>query len=453
MKSSSLVVLAAVHLTTTTALSSSIQPPEPAVIRVGNKISLADHLDLHNLPMAATAGGKSFAIKALHPAEATIRAVRLPGGNRASTCVTCDMIETIPVADPNLFTTIYSFASPSVPVTYCIGTAEGLMDKTFGAFGNSAFGSAHATSPNAAFYDAATALIAAACEQYRVLAQSVTVELVAPALQNQGTIICSQVTEKPQKFHAGSLQSNGYGMLPYDVAPPAVLYDRPPTSAKMLLGTNAYTSTALEGVYAPLKLSKLRFKTSNRPSICYGAINGVSVPTKHFSLNAVNIQSFPYPGLDYSADISLFQSWSCPEYTKIVIAGLAAGVALRVRVRQCLEIIPYPGTVYASLVSAPLPPDEISLKMYFEISGKMKDGYPASYNDLGKLRDFVDKAARELLPFVDPALDGLLSISSMIPGAAPFVPLLKPVKNEVVKQLHSLAARKKQQKEASKQRK
>lgn len=434
-------MLAAIHLTTTTAPSSSIQPPEPAVIRVGNKISLADHLDLHNLPMAATAGGKSFAIKALHPAETTIRTTRLPGGNRASTCVTCDMIETIPVTNPAMFTTIYSFPSPSVPVTYCIGSAEGLMDKSYGAFGNSAFGSAHMTNPDAAFYDNATTLIAAACEQYRVLAQSVTIELVAPAVQNQGTIICAQITEKPQKFHAGSLQPNGFGMLPYDVAPPAVLYDKPPTSAKMLLGSNAYTSTALDGVYAPLKLSKLRFKTSNRPSICYGAINGVAVPTKHFSLNAANIQSFPYPGLDYSADVALFQSWSCPEYTKIVVAGLAAGVALRVRVRQCLEIIPYPGTVYASLVSAPLPPDELSVKMYFEISGKMKDGYPASYNDLGKLRDFVDKAAHELLPFVDPALDALLSLSSLIPGVAPFTPLLRPLKSEVVKQLHVFAAK------------
>lgn len=392
--------------------------PPPAVIRAGNRVSLADHLSLANLPLATTPGGANFATKALHPADGTIRTTRLPGGNRPTTAIYCDMVETIPMA-AGMTTVVYSLPSPAVPCTVVQGGAEGGMEMGYHAFGNAAFGSRFMSTPTPTFYKVANSLVDTNCECFRVTAQSITVELVAPATANQGTMLSAYVPEKPQKFYAGTVVSPA--TAPDYVTPPSVLFDHPPQSSKLLLGTNAYTTQAVDGVYAPLKLTKFGFKMTNRPHMCLGMPPGVTdPPVPDFTFNPATNQLFPYPGNNYDSDTPLFHPWSSPGYSKVTISGVADNTSVRIRVRQVCELVPYPGTVFASLVESPLPPDDLALRMYLEVSGKMKDGYPASYNDLDTLRSVVHKIAKGVLPFVDPAVDMLATMVALLPGGAPF---------------------------------
>lgn len=394
--------------------SSAVVPAAPAIVRTGNKISLADHLDLRNIPLATTPGGKNFSLKALHPADPEIRSSRIPGSNRSSTALFCDMVETIPISNADEHVRIVLMPSPCVPCTVIRGATEGSMTYASYAFCNVAFGGTFVVNPTAISYAHIEHLFNNVAEQYRVAAQSVTVELVAPSTSNQGSIVSSQVVQKPQKFYGANISAySGSQSGPTQCYAPLELYDSPPFGAQLVLGTNAFTGEARDGVYAPLKLTSLSFKDNNNPRACAGSVTGITVPTYAFTYNPYSPQIFPYPGnTGNDLYVPMFAPWSCPNYSITTVTGMAANVALRIRVRQVLEIVPYPGTVYAGAMENALPVDELALKMYAEVSSKMRDAYPASFNDLGILKDVVVKLAKHLLPFVDP----VLSAASSIPG-------------------------------------
>lgn len=385
----------------------------PAVVRSGNSVSLADHLDLRNLPLATTPGGKNFAIKALHPADPEIRTTRLPGTNRSSTAILADMIETIVINNPGDYVRIVSMSSPIAPCTVVWGPTEGSMSSGHAVFGNTAFGGTFVNSPTASTYELFENRFRDVAELYRVTAQSITCELVAPALSNQGSVVCGQVAETPQVFKGTKIASYGTLFGPTDCFAPLDLYDAPPRTSQLLLGSNAYSGEARAGCYSPLKLTDLAFRSTNNPHCSAGSVTGITVPQYSFNFNPSSTQIFPYPGNTANGtSVAMFPKWSCPNYSLITFSGMAAAVGIRIRVRQVLEIVPYPGTVYAGAMENALPPDDLSVRMYHEISGKMKDAYPASYNDLGKLKDVISTLAYNILPFVDPVLSAL----SFAPG-------------------------------------
>lgn len=75
----------------------------------------------------------------------------------------------------------------------------------------------------------------------------------------------------------------------------------------------------------------------------------------------------------------------------IFFDGLTTGVGstLRIRLRYTIEMRPAPGTTYSSMVEVPPAPDELAFRMITEVQARMADAYPASYNDSGKLLDFI----------------------------------------------------------------
>jgi len=393
----------------------SATPVNPPVVLSKGRVSLADHLDLRNLPLATTPGGTNFALKALHPSEHTIKTARVPGGNMNSTALCCDMVETIPLsANGNNYCDISVWAQPLAPASVQWGHVVGGVKTSdgYGSFMNAAFGGTFTLAPTPPYWNQLNDTFCQGVDGYRVVSQSVTAELIAPALSDQGTITAFQYNPGLRTAQMSVSDSTNRYLVRSDL----YVYEEPPQIAQGLMGTNGYTAKAREGVYLPLKITGFKWKTTRDvtqygPAQAYAALMSTANP---LSIGAPIF--FPYTC--NRGAVSLPIDWEvmpkpCSKSIGVIrIEGCAADVAIRIRVRQVLEIVARPGSVYAPLMEAALPPDPTSLKMYAEISARMADGYPASYNDLGKLKDLILGIGKKVLPYVEPGLDML----SKMPG-------------------------------------
>lgn len=377
--------------------------------------SLRSHLKLDDLPLASTDAGKEFAIKALHPAENSIKAVRCPiGGNHPTAVAQLDAVFTLPVTNSSL--TVAMTSDPVCPLSISVPTSASTMSH-YNWYSTLLSGAGLVTEPTSDVHNALTLQLAELAQQYRVNALSVTAHLIAPDLANQGFITAAQYTSTPQC--TVRLQSDATA----NAQPMQMWARRPPaTASQVIQGTTAYTGQAKEGVYIPYKISNMGKWRSTTDLRCqYEA--GTTIPALPGQPLAVaaGYSGFPYNVACLALDTQVApaaayhpQDWNC---AMAWFTGLSVSpaVAVQFRIRQVIELVPWPSTAYASLAEPPLPEDELAVKMYLEVSAKMKDAYPASYNDFAKLRSVISSLAKRVLPYVDPALTLLSSVPG-IPG-------------------------------------
>lgn len=392
----------------------AVPVPAPTVV-TKTKVSLADHLDLRNLPLATTPAGKNFAIKALHPADPEIKAARSPGGCFPSVGLSYDSIETIPF--PATAVSAMFIQHPNCMIPACLvflNSSGNYVDHYLWA--NNAFGGAglmHApANMTAALASFHTSNFYGQVDSYKVLSQSITCDVIAPAVSDQGTIVAAQIFDKPRTIQACSMSSDHTKFT--DLVADCWIYERTPDLSALLMGTSAYTSKAREGFYQPLKVDKFKW-VSVRDSVWYGKLaetyNNLCVVNTSSGWSNYPIYTNDSP---FDVDCKALVKPSANVVGLAYIEGTAGNpsVSLRVRVRQVTEIIPTSGSIYAPLTEAPYPPDELSLKMVREIQARMKDGYPASYNDLGKLKNIISSIGSSVMKYAEPALDAL----TVVPG-------------------------------------
>lgn len=414
-----------------------------------NKVTLADHLNLKELPLATTPGGTAFALKCLHPSEHTIKAARCPSGNANSVALCADAIHTIPSTAANAQLLVVQTQNVLCPcaVYYTSGGVTQYWD-----FFNSAFGGYVVANPTAA--QITTFMrnnMVGHIERYRINAQSVTIELIAPALSDQGTITACQYESSPMtstRLYQDTATS-------YYVGPDVTYMNTPPDPSTWLLGTASYTAKAREGVYQPLRLNKPGRWHDFNDLTCFfeetATGNGVLYPPEHISL--VGNLRFPYcvnrSAVTSFSDIDLSPKLCGTNVGVINMEGMAANVSIRVRVRQVVEITATPGSRYAPLLERPLPPDFTALRMVSEISARMADGYPASYNDIGKLRDIIMGIGKKIAPYVEPALSAISLVPGPIGTVGKVASMAAPVVKQAVGVIKEARKTRKQQKKAA----
>lgn len=396
--------------------------PVPApTVTTSRSTTLADRVDLKNLPLASTPAGHAFAMKCLHPADHEIKSTRAPGGFLPSVSISCDMLETVPWPEGALFCLIAQQANPLVPLSISFFGEGNAAVENYLWF-NSAIGLRGLTkgiAGNWSNYQAGIGEFVRSITSYRVNAQSVTMDFVAPAVANQGTILSCQTCVKPRTISPASYTSSDTTITSVRALCDFWLY---PTydfnQAQMLMGTNAYTSHAIEGFYQPLKMGDMRLRNAQDIYIPMDASylenqdDDVSYNCNGrlgtFPINFRNMAfTFSDSGLLKPTSSTVGLTW---------ISGVnATGVSLRLRFRQVLEVYPKLGTLYSPMTEAPYPPDDLSYRMIREISGRMKDAYPASYNDLGKLKSIIKSIGHTVLKFADPFFDVLSAVPG-VPG-------------------------------------
>lgn len=394
----------------TSASSSSKTAP---FVATKSSVTLADKLDLKNLPLATTPGGRAFAMKALHPADKEIKVARVPGSVLPTVAVACDQVKTI--SFPAGATQAFIIQSPNPLIQASIifmSGAQGYLDHY--VITNSALGGVGFHQQPPSFSDLINNYNSQmeGVQSYRITSQCMTADVIAASLVDQGTIVSAQFQMKPKSVSPGDLNMNQSmtAIVKAVVESDAWYYGVPPPTETLLTSTSAYTAKTKDGFYQPLKLDRFKWVANYDRHVPFTAPNKTQYQNISMKARDENITTdctFPYYLVGCTNNNYSLPKPSSHTYGLTWIQGIPADkdVAIRIRVRQVVELMPLPGSRYAPLSEAPLPPDDTSLRMVLEISARMQDAYPASYNDLDKLKRIINKIGSGLVKYVAPGLD------------------------------------------------
>lgn len=387
---------------------------------------MKEHLDLNNLPLANTEAGKNFVMKALHPSDHEIRVTRVPGGSDNTVAMAIDQVfDYVPSVKSGTTAKPFMFiVRPNIQCPIWVFEENGTEDGWTPAYSfvPPAF-AGKGYLPTTRTDDADTwAYLTKNVEAVRITSESLTTELVAPSLSNQGTVVANQYAVYKQNVwstirnHSDSaaIHPDGSGTMGnYTVVLPYQLIEQFPTKSMMMNGTRAFSGNARDGAYLPLRLDNFKMRG-------LGSIVTAGVSQLFASDGYPMITPFAYeysPDILHNLDHNFFYGSGgtmmggryfgdlSNTYGQILYSGISTdGTSIRCRFRMTVELRTYPGTNLAPLAEVPPPADSLAIDMYHEIAGRMKNAYPASYNDWDQLKKTIKTLARGALAVVNPAI-------------------------------------------------
>lgn len=249
-------------------------------------------------------------------------------------------------------------------------------------------------------------------QRWRLAYMSVTVYQDGPDLANQGSIVVAQVPTEPLTSNfAGPNIVAGDGTL--CAAPTIELYtpeDRPNFIVSQGM-PNAYFARSREGAYVPLKLTETCQRwVSDRDRVGTAQMTPVTPQNQtngFYALPATGtIPGFPHVTLSPSyysvTPVRSYGQFTSPmlngTWANISARNLAIATSYTFFVRCGIEMQVQPQSNLAPQLQISPPYDPVALDAYFAIARELKDGYPADYNDLGKIWDAISSAAHKVLP-------------------------------------------------------
>lgn len=256
------------------------------------------------------------------------------------------------------------------------------------------------------------------CSAWRLAYMSVTCYQDGPDLANQGTIVAAQAPLH-ERYRIRLSPSGTAGAALQPVTPSWVVYNDSdiPTFAGTQSMPNAYFARSKDGCYMPLKLEKDTFRWR---SAADQVIQATPVAICETQIQLPTIDTYPWPhqntgGADpgyYNFHPANFATgtWNVlanqapgmlsSTVGRICAKNLDVATSFTFYVRCGLEMQVRTNSALAPNLKVSPPYDPEALRSYFAISRELKDAYPASYNDLGKLWDVISGAARFALPHI-----------------------------------------------------
>jgi len=319
--------------------------------------------------------------------------------------------------------------------------------------------------------------------QYR----SITIELSAPDVANQGEVYAGQFptvarSSRWQNFN-GVSTSSGYisaGNVDYVPLP---LHE----SDLTLACRNAYVGKAKDGIYMPMRLMGPTQPFAEVETTCIGTWNAPPFVNPHNVAMPLG-QTVQWPRLQYACSNdtagesapsaigwTITDSWINTAYGSVVpgqspqntligdtgydncmtgvviFRGLAGpggggfgssvGATLTVKALVGLEVVPRPTSVERVFQKPPAQFNPRALEAYYAIANELAPAYPASANALGGLLPVLGSVANSLWPTVRSGLIGLRTglADSLAPYAS--APREKIVVRERVSEPRAPAAR------------
>lgn len=377
--------------------------------------------------LGSTEHGSAWALKALHPSDPLVEVHGIPDENATSSVfLNYQTITRInfPVTASNVWNlNMQLLPSPVQFAWYRADDGAG----SFGAFTgvlNSQLGST---------IQEAVAAWRGLQVRWRLAYAGATLHFDGPALANQGSVAAAQVPYEPRKFYfTGSGLSVGL-KASLKVRTPLGTQAAPgldyPTYATTVSSPNVYTGEVRDGLYVPLKLSRTHQKWHSRTDEEFWANAtddvGVVIPTSNPST-----LDFPFPGADtvktYGGVISgtAIPPLGSDLVTNVCIKNMSQQAGIVVMFRYGIEIQVAPGSQYSPMQEVAIQQDPLAVETYFAVSRLLKDAYPESYNDLGKLRDVILRGLKIALPLLQavPGPVGLVAsgASTILHGAGVF---------------------------------
>jgi len=288
-------------------------------------------------------------------------------------------------------------------------------------------------------------------ERWRLAYMSVTVYQDAPALANQGTIVVSQVPIKPRKCspvgnNVPYLDVNNVALMliPHIEAYSETDYPNYERSQAM---PNSYFARSDNGAYVPLKLTNTCQKWhSEEDSVIYAQndlettavvpadllalgqlLGAIAIPGYPNLAAMPPIGPFPVPLIHSTGRVASITSAGrtptamligeaapamCNDiWAHISARNLSPQTSYSFFVRAGYEVQVSPSSSMSPQLKLSPPYDALALQHYFAIARELKDGYPADYNDLGKLWTVIKEAASSVAPLLKmvPGLGNVIS--------------------------------------------
>lgn len=421
---------------------------------------------LGSLPLGGTPDGKAWCRKALHPADHEIMATRFPGGSAVPTVSSnfTQVMELVP--DPAVQGHVTSWnvrvflrQDPVVPASIVVTTMVDNGTSTVRSFpwinrtvsNHEVILADKYSIPGTKTLNESFEKFVKGKNFYRLTHLGLTMEHVCSSTTNQGTVLSGQYAIEPTitsltgypfterlsdgtyvfgtdldgQFPArGTISGPDAGQFMLHTAPQVRHYGEGPMDEQMLLqATNGYTGSAKDGLYIPLKLDHpSRFINVDKKYILMGNDGDQTVLRQVFHQRLGRwgkTTGWPYHALYDTQDgagtdpILMVGCKECgSSVSDTVIKGLDPHASFRLYLRGGIEYVPEIDSETACFARMSPLPDELAVRMYQEITCRMKDAFPRDYNDKSKLLQVIDGLAKRLVP----AIDKGLNFFSQIPG-------------------------------------
>jgi hypothetical protein len=271
---------------------------------------------------------------------------------------------------------------------------------------------------------------------YRTMYKSITAELVASAVADQGSVFASQHAPVYHKTASTVVGTNGV----YDFFHPGAMFTPPLNETDMaLMCPDYYEDDARHGVFIPHRLSGPDqpyatrvpmgeiIPSSGLPSaILPLSANGNGPPNRclypstrsslsPYAASASQVVSTWWTGRD-TAEVNPPIASGIDNVNQSMIifrnlTGAASGVfpsSVRVKCVVGLEIIPEPQGVDRIFARPPAQYDPRALEAYYALSREMRSAYPASYNSLAGVLAVAANIGARLWPYAKMAAPLLL---------------------------------------------
>lgn len=400
---------------------------------------LKEIISTNALPLGSTAQGAEWATKALHPSDPVSPVHGAPDLEaRPSTLVTFNaMVKISPPAGLSA-TDTWDVDILNTPDPVCFATwatdktgnyAGSLLDRLhFTAGINNRFlnpqVSGSGATPELA-YAAKVSTFHDSVESFRLAYYGATTHLDAPALSNQGTVCAVQFPYETESLSVSNYNLTGVKveamrsmtMIPFAQMPDYTGIQNMP---------NAMFGPARDGVYLPFKLSTedLHYRNCDDLRVTHTDWDATNSTTFSAASNSLSMTTStglcnllaPTADCVVTAAGATSGGRMLPRATSNLgmtsFRGLSATASVQMYVRCGFELCVLPSTVYSPFLRNPAPYDASAIQAYFAMARTLKDAYPADFNDLGKMLEFLGGVAEKVLPLA-------------VPQLAPLIPMVK----------------------------
>jgi len=266
-------------------------------------------------------------------------------------------------------------------------------------------------------------MFGALVERYRLSYLGVTAYHDASAVENNGLLACGQFMETLSCVSwSGAIGSTPQPALNRLVE---VWPDAPRTFEQLQQLPNAYLGPAREGCYAPYRLSRTcqDWQSGSDPVLHANSGLGRTFTLSNIEVPTVNAPpDYPY-GLagPNKNSIDMIHRRADDGVIHIAIRNISANASFTLYIRSGWEYQVLPGTTLAPFSKVSPMYDPVALTTYYRISRELKDAYPASYNDLGKLLGIIGNVAKHVIGALIPAARVPLGLASAA------IPVIKSV--------------------------
>jgi len=364
--------------------------------------------------------GKDWCVKALHPSDPLTEVRGIPDQSAVpSVCLNYQSVFTLNMSAGQQAP--WAFDLTMLPHPYFLAawdSPKGMSPEsgtaTHGNFWNTQLVPAGTGGqpPDYVLYDAWTKLAL----RWRLAYMSVTVYQDGPDLANQGTIVVSQAPITPLVVGGctTSVQANRYVSTRIAMFNPA---EEGPNFSRSQAMPNAMMGKSKEGAYAPLKLTDTvqdwhttmhdygvqMLDVQGQPDTAFTLMNPSSAPSWPFWSVMPMVNNGATGVFTGNRVVDLLQDNVC----HISARNLADTTSYAFHFRMGVEVQLAPSSTLTPQLKLSPPYDPAALEAYFRISRELKDGYPADYNDFGKMWDAISNAVRILRPALNVVLPGL----------------------------------------------